>query len=666
MHYIKFRKWWSTKTFCQAGELFMKDRSYCPFPDGTNAYYEFWDEQDEYITNGFVHEGQRIAGLHYLYLNFCPIKDKKKKMITMPEFWVQDADHFYEVEKVMDLGPVQDEFRPCIFTEAKSRQVGASLKGCVPLLYNMCYVPKSQNYIGSWFAGDAEKTCGMFLEYFHHAQRHCEFGKRFIKKSDMEYYMTGYFEDVDGDKVPAGFQSELRIISFKDNPTKGVGGGCDLFIIEESCLHPLLLESVKYITPACKDGDYTTGAIIIYGAAGREQQSKAMEKLHNHARIYGAMEYDNIWEPESPYKKTGYFVPNYACRKGHIDADGNPNCETAIIARDKYLAELEKADYETYVLEASQFPNTPSEMFNNRGKKRFNTKIIQQQITYLEANGITGTAIEFVEDIRGKGVRYELADERKIKPIRMYPLPPEVDKAGCVEIFEFPPDDPPAGLFIGSIDSYNQEDAYYSESLGSCLIYKTVNNLAGEGTYRVLVAEYTGRPASKVDFYKNCGYLLKMYNAVVMPENEDQEMVPWFINNGYENHLADQPDLIRGYIPNSRVKRLKGIHGDIHLIIPAENKIARYIDEDLGVIYNEEGKPTGNKKGVSRILSLGLLYELKDYVHDRFMNFDRARTFGWTLMMEEENYIQQIRQMPDATRDFLVNTKRFNGKNRRA
>jgi hypothetical protein len=662
MHYIKFNKWWSTKHFSQAGQAWVKDGSYCPFPEGTPAYYEYWDEQDDYINNGFVHEGQRIAGLHYLYLNFCPIKDKKKKTVTIPDFWVQDAEHFYEVEKVMGLGPVVDPFRPAIFVESKSRQVGASLKGCVPVLYNMCFVPFSQNYIGAWFKNDAEKTCQMFLNYFYHNQRHSEFGKRFVKKSDLEEYMTGYIETIDGDRVPAGFQSELKILSFKDNTTKGVGGACDLAVIEESGLHPELIESLKYIEPACKDGDYTTGAIIAYGAAGREAQCKDLEKVHTNPGGYRVMAYDNIWEPDSPHKKTAYFIPNYACRKGHIDEDGNPNCESAIIARDESLAILEKSDYETYLLELSQFPNTPSEMFSSRGRKRFQTKIINQQIAFLEGNGITGTAIELYEDINTKQIRFDLADEKYVRPIREYPLKPGTDKAGCVEIFEFPSADPPPGLYIGAIDSYNHEDAYYSNSLGSIFIYKTANSLAGEGTNRVIVAEYTGRPKTKNDFYKICAYLIRMYNAVVMPENEDQEMVPWFINNGYEDLLADQPDIIFGYIPNSKVKRQKGIHGDIHLIVPAENKIDRYINEDLGTIYDGDGNVLSHKMGVSRILSLGALYELKAYVHDQFKNFDRVRTLGWTFMMEEEKYLNVVKQPTDKIKDFLVNTKRFNQK----
>lgn len=666
MHYVKYKKWWDTKTFGQAGKFWLKDGSYCPFPEGTPSYYEFWDEQEEYIRNGYVHEGQRMTGLHYLYVNYCPIKNKKEKTVTMPDFWVIDTEVFQEISLGMGLLPNPDPFRPVVQSFAKTRQCGASLKGCVPILYNMCFVPYSQNYLGAYLSDDTAKTEAMFLNYFYHAQKYTEFGKRFIAKQKNEYYKTGYFDIIDGDKVPSGFQSELRIISWKDNPEKGVGGSCDLFVVEEAGLHPTLLTSIKFIVPACKDGDYTTGLVLVYGAAGKEGQFDGLQKLHNNPVAYGAYAYENKWEPEAFYKKTGFFIPNYSCRKGHIDEDGNPNQESAIKYRDNLIKELEKVDYENYLLEISQFPNTPTEMFNSRGKKRFNQHVIQQQIAFLESQQAYGSAIELYPDIGTQLIHMSMVDEKIKRPIRMYPLPKGMDKEGCIEIFEFPDASPVPGLYIGGIDSYNQEDTAESDessSLGSVFIYKKIHNLANEGTFRVPVAEYTGRPPSKYDFYKICAYLARYYNAILMLENEDQEATPWFYNNNYDHLLADQPDIIRNIIPNTRImgKRQKGIHAVEPLIIAAENKIQRYLEEDLGFFYDDEGNVKGKRLGVTRISSLGLLYELKEYIHDRNKNFDRVRAFGWTLLYEDETF-QEVagdHHSESAVANFLTQTQRF-------
>lgn len=667
MHYVKYKKWWQTKTPKQAGEFWLSDHQYCPFPEGTPSYYEYWDEQEEYIKNGYSWPGptghqQKIHGLHYLYLNYCPIHDKKKKTVTFPDFWALDADYFNELGVVLGLVPEPDPFRPVVFEVSKSRQTGASLKGTVPLLYNMCFVPFSKNYLGTYLSDDAEKTCNMFLTYFYHAQRYAEFGKRFIKKEEFEYYKTGYFDVIDGEKVPSGFQSELRLITWKDNPEKGVGGPCDLFIIDEAGLHPYLTTSLGFIIPACLDGDYTTGNILAYGAAGKEGQCDALNRLHHNPGAYRAKEYENIWEPDSYYKRTGYFIPNYACRKGTMDEDGNPDCEQAIKNLEVHLEKTKAADYEQYLLDVSQFANKPSDMFASRGKKRFQQKIIQQHIAYLEANKVTGTAVELAEDKFTKEVKMWIADEKVKRPIRRYPLTPDIDVEGCIEIFEFPDANPPAGLYIGGIDSYNQQDSYYSTSLGSVIIYKRIHNLTTEGTFRLPVAEFTGRPKDKYDFYRICAYLAKYYNAILMLENEDQEATPWFYNNNYDHLLADQPDIIRNIIPNTKVmgKRQKGIHAVDPLIIAAENKIERYLNEDLGIYYNDDGQAVGKRWGVSRILSLGLLYELMAYVHDNSKNFDRVRTFGWTLLYEDETFQNEVQTpVADNTSKFLTNTKRF-------
>src|SRR5205085_5350821 len=101
--------------------------------------------------------------------------------------------------------------------------------------------------------------------------------------------------------------------------------------------------------------------------------------------------------------------------------------------------------------------------------------------------------------------------------------------------------------------------------------------------------------------------------------------------------------LIRSLIPGSTVKRTKGIHAAWPLIKAAENKIQRYITEQIGVYRNEKGEATGEKLGVNRILSLGLLREIYRHVSDPDLNFDRIRTFGWLLLYEEETFMEMER-----------------------
>jgi hypothetical protein len=164
----------------------------------------------------------------------------------------------------------------------------------------------------------------------------------------------------------------------------------------------------------------------------------------------------------------------------------------------------------------------------------------------------------------------------------------------------------------------------------------------------------------KHEFYRISALLLQMYNAKCLHENEDHEVTPWFYTNNLEHLLADQPDIIRSIIPGSGVKRLKGIHADKHLIITAENKIQRYLYEKLGDIVNDEGKITGQKLGISRIPSLALLQELKEYTSLTYKNFDRVRTFGWLLLFEEEVINLEIKdEDDDELSNMLVSTHKM-------
>jgi hypothetical protein len=651
MNYVKYSKWRNTKTIYEAGQHFLRDGVYCPFPEDTKSYEEYWDEHEHYIRNGYTHEGQYVSGLTHLYTNFCPIWNKKAKRHKFPDFRVIDNDWFDEIESVMGICKYQGiDFRPVGHCTGKTRQSGHSLKAVVPVVYNMHFVPGSKNFIGAYHKTQAQKTNGMYQIYHNHLYEHTAFGKRWLTTTAGEHYVTGYKKKVNGLYVNAGFQSELRIVSFSDTTEKGVGGGVDLFLFEEAGAFPNLLEAVQFVKNACKDGDYATGSILVYGAAGKLDSAKDLEELFYNVEDYDFKGYDNIWDDNPiPGQKVGFFVPNYSCRPPHIDEDGNPLIEAAIAAKEKSLANLKKSNFEKYLQEASQMPNSPKEMFAIRQKVRFESQIIEPHLAFLEARkGQIGDCVDLFQDPETNGIKYRLNNKEAIHD---YPIVKGKDKTGTVVIYDYPEDMAGYGRYIAAIDSYNQEDAT-TDSLGHIIIF--------DKTTRCVVAEYYGRPESKTIFYRNCLYLQLLYKAKALVENEDTEIVPWYYNKGYEHLLADQPDIIRAIIPGTNVKRAKGIHAAWPLIKAGENKIQRYIGETIGVHRDEKGEAIGEKLGINRIPSLGIVKELYRYVSDEKMNFDRERTLGWLLMYEEETFTEMEKAVvPDKVASFLSNTSRL-------
>lgn len=682
VHYVKYNKWWDTKTVTQMGMSWLENKFYCPFPEDTKAYDEYWDEQEHYIMNGYIHEGLYVPGLEYLYLNFCPIWNKREKKHQPPDFRVTDVDWFNEIEQAMGIGRYRNESwvdtRPPVHITAKTRQSGHSLKGVVPLLYNLHWVPGSQNYLGAYQKTQAQKTNKRLQYYRNHLMMHTAWGKGYLRKTEGENYLIGYMKEMNGQWIDAGFLSYLGIVGFADGfPEKAVGGGIDLFVLEEIGIFPGLGSAINFILPALKDGDITTGNILGFGAAGSLEKAADLQKIAYDPITYKCWAYDNIWakNEQDRKKKVVYFVPNYSCRPPYIDADGNPDPEKAIAAKELDLADKKKKDYEDYMEALSQSPNTLEEMFAIRKKTRFSKEIWEPQLRFLEAHkGEFSFTVDLWMDPSTNKVEKTFVDREPIHewPIDFEKISPE-RKEGVVEIFEWPPSIPAHGVYIASIDSYNQEDTT-GDSAGCIQIFKKQVTLSGEGTGRVLVAEYVARPKSKLTFYRNCLYLLLLYNAKCMPENEDQELVPWFYNQGFDYLLADQPDIILSYIPDSKTygKRAKGIHAAWPLIKAAENKIQRYGEETLGTIYHPEtGSPVGIKYGSTRMLSLGTCREIVAYVSDPesvkknkkkdLPNFDRVRCLGWVLMYEEETLTEapEDQENDQMTANFLNNTNRL-------
>ena len=98
----------------------------------------------------------------------------------------------------------------------------------------------------------------------------------------------------------------------------------------------------------------------------------------------------------------------------------------------------------------------------------------------------------------------------------------------------------------------DDHDESFTNSLGSTFIFKRVQ--AGEAWQDVIVAEYSGRPATAEEYYENVRKLLVFYNARLLFENERKGIYPYFTNKHCDYLLADQPDkVISEVIKDSRV-----------------------------------------------------------------------------------------------------------------
>jgi hypothetical protein len=189
----------------------------------------------------------------------------------------------------------------------------------------------------------------------------------------------------------------------------------------------------------------------------------------------------------------------------------------------------------------------------------------------------------------------------------------------------------PYGLYISGNDNYDH-DKSTTDSLGSTFIMN-------RATERI-VAEYTGRPDTAEEYYENVRMLLMYYGATALYENEKKGLFAYFSHKHSEYLLADQPDIIKDIIKDSRVQRGKGIHMNIAIKDWGEILIRDWL--------NEEYVP--GKKNLTKIFSEPLLEELISYYQDA--NADRVIALMMVMIYRQElhHVIVKNKQREDRSR----------------
>ena len=182
-------------------------------------------------------------------------------------------------------------------------------------------------------------------------------------------------------------------------------------------------------------------------------------------------------------------------------------------------------------------------------------------------------------------------------------------------------------------DPYDHDDSF-TNSLGSMFIYKRFK--AGEAWTDVIVAEYSGRPATAEEYYENARKLLLLYNAKLLFENERKGIYPYFTNKHCDYLLADQPDKVIGEIfKDSKVSRRKGCHMTKQIRQYGEGLIKEWLEEEY-----EPGHPN-----LERIYSEPLLEEL--IYNNGVRNVDRVIALCMTMIYREELYEIKIKESKD-------------------
>lgn len=644
------KKIYNTDKFRQSAIFFQEHGCYTLAPRGTTDYIKFWEQETNRCLNGYVApDGDTITGYHYFYLNYSPImkldqveytdkfgnkRTRRERILGFPRFWDYDYYYFNAIEEA--------ELQGKHMATLKCRQRGYSFKGASMLVRNYELIKGSKNFAVAseqkFLVGDGLLTKAWQIMDF--VDKHTAWSKQRLTSTRMER-VSGYkVTDEFGKQTEQGYQSSITGITLKNDPERLRGTRGKLVLFEEGGKFPNLETAWRVEQPAVETDDGEAfGLMCLFGTGGTEGGSfDGLKNIFYNPEAFNVLSFDNIWDDGRDTTKCGFFVPSWSNMEGndengnpkYMDKDGNSLKELAMeeLIKQRNIVKDGGASQSSIDRFISERPLKPQEAVLELGKNIFPRKLLMDQLTKIRTNKKI-QSMKHIVDLSWDGSGGVKATEKKSGDITTYHLKKDDKPEGSIVIWEYPINDPPFGLYIGGCDPYDHDESF-TNSLGSTFIFKRVR--AGEAWNDVIVAEYTGRPATAEEYYENVRKLLIFYNARLLFENERKGIYPYFTNKHCDYLLADQPDkVISEIFKDSKVQRRKGCHMTNSIRAYGEGLILEWLMDEY-----EEGHPN-----IERIYSEALLEELIE--NDGVRNVDRVIALCMVMLYREELYQIKVR-----------------------
>jgi len=271
--YLKFK---DSSVFSPAANFFKKHKCYTFALEGTIDYDNFWDEEERRCFDGFTVGGVRITGRHYYYLNYCQIKliptDEKTgrptsqtKVKSFPRFLDHNYYYLLELEKNLAEGPWKSSAkRGNVVTKGRRKGHTYIISGAI-FSYNYTFIPESMNMLAAGEKDHFKVTLDAIHDSLNNTNENTAWGKKRLINQRL-HLKSGYLEqDINGVYVEKGYRSEMRAISFADNPFKSIGESCTIVAFEEAGKFDGLVKSIGITEPTYREGETMIGIPICYG-----------------------------------------------------------------------------------------------------------------------------------------------------------------------------------------------------------------------------------------------------------------------------------------------------------------------------------------------------------------------------------------------------------------
>tara|TARA_R110000868_G_scaffold91276_3_gene253183 strand:+ start:319 stop:2535 length:2217 start_codon:yes stop_codon:yes gene_type:complete len=608
---------------------------YCKAPVKSRDYIKYWNDQKRKSRLGVIYKnGDKSWYLtrdYYFWLNFLPIFDKEKNLYDFPLIW--------DIQYHMALYEILAEFHHKHAAILKKRQIASSYFHCAKLINYYWFEEGAKLKIGASLKDyiNLKGSWKMLNEYSDFLNEHTAWirphnpGK--VGDWEQKIQMTK-----NGRDVTVGLKSTLSAYSFDKDATTGVGGPCRYFFHEEGGIAPKADQTYEFMRPALHSGMISTGMFIIAGSVGDLDQCEPLKEfmLHPEENDFYSVESDLIDE-EGSYGKHALFLPEQWSMPPFIDPEGNSQVKEALVAI-KAQREIWKRDLDPskYQLRVSQKPINIKEAFAFREESKFPLHLLTNQVRRIDDKQYH---YENLQLSRGKDNQIVISESKK-SPIRQFPVRKnDVDKEGCVVVWERPSSDAPEfGTYYGSIDPVSEGKTTTSDSLCSIYIYKNTLQVSrpdenGDMKTHIeqgrIVACWCGRYDDINETHARLEMIIEWYNAWTLVENNISLFIQHMIAVRKQKYLVpkDQMLFLKNVGSNKTVyqdygwKNTGTLFKD-HMI----SYCIEFLKEQLDVEQTDDGEITNIVYGVERIPDIMLMKEMSQY-HDG-LNVDRLVSFA--------------------------------------
>jgi hypothetical protein len=626
-------------------------------------FTEYWKREKDRCINGFdLADGQvHVPGELYFHTVYAKIASyanstkRKSKQIMTPLLRDIDWDIFKDVQKCKDEGIL-------IYGLVGARDFGKSVIAATLSTWNYTFFDNSETVI----SGGDEKYIKLAVDkisaqmtYLHPVWR-----KKRLANDWRKEVRAGWKDKGSTEPNPLSSMSVIWMRNYDDGTNSMAANGTrpSFQLIDEIGTIQNLIGCVKD-SDGCwwsGDGDKPSCLVFMAGTGGDMEKGEEAGLMFNNPEGYGMLAF-----AQEDGSSTGRFISVLRAKMKYKEPKtlaqylgiDHPDLEkiTILVSNEKlcledwYLPELkknQKTGLSKAILKFKAYnPLVPADSFIRLSSNIYNPELSRAQQIRIRANELESVNIELDHD--GEKIIHRLS---KKLPITEWPIKDQ-DTDAPIQVWEFPIQNPPWGLYVAGVDPYRYDDSTGIPSMGSVYIYKRTYNVTTEKFQNMFVASYVARPGKKDYWEEQARYLIKYYNALTLCENDVYDFITYMISKGDEMYLQRQPEWIKEFIMHSQVHRDYGLNRSVKTGQYLDGQLKAYMEEIIYKEKDDKGSVIKEILGIQRILDPMLLEETIRYDSSgKFKGkYDRIVAAGNALALA--NHLDPIMKSVDRSKD---------------